>query len=169
MTQHEGYIFVESEIGHGSTFHLFLPKVAAPVSATLPAHDTTGNRAPASRKVLLIDDEKMIVEGITAFLEDEGIDVESIGSGFEAADAVARFHPDLVVLDLGLPGMDGREVYALLRQRDRKLPVIFATGHGDPQALHDLLKDPHTRFLQKPFEITDLLDMMAEVESEGAS
>jgi PAS domain S-box-containing protein len=167
MTQHEGYIFVESEFGKGSTFHLFLPKAAAP--APKQSRDADGNRTPASRKVLLIDDEQMIVEGITALLEADGIEVESVGSGFEAADAIARFHPDLVVLDLGLPDMDGSEVYTLIRELDRELPVIFATGHGDPQALHEFLKDPHTRFLQKPFEVTDLLEMMVDVESEGTS
>ncbi|HEX3069880.1 MAG TPA: PAS domain S-box protein [Thermoanaerobaculia bacterium] len=167
VTQHEGYIFVESEPGHGSTFHLFLPKTAAP--AAKETRDTGGNRTPASRKVLLIDDEQMIVEGITALLEQDGIEVESIGSGFEAAETIARFHPDLVVLDLGLPGMDGSEVYAHIREVDKELPVIFATGHGDPQALHEFLNDPHTRFLQKPFEITDLLEMMVDVESEGTS
>jgi len=119
--------------------------------------------------VLLIDDEQMIVEGITALLEVDGIKVESIGSGFEAAETIARFHPDLVVLDLGLPGMDGSEVYARIREIDRLLPVIFATGHGDGQVLHDSLRDPHTRFLQKPFEVTDLLEMMVDVESEGTS
>ncbi len=168
MTQHEGYIFAESELGRGSTFHLFLPKAAPPPLARKSAQ-TGVNRAPASRKVLLIDDEQMIVEGITALLEEVGIEVESIGSGFEAADTIARFHPDLVVLDLGLPGMDGSEVYALIREMDRELPVIFATGHGDRQALRNLLKDPHTRFLQKPFEVTDLLEMMMNVESEGTS
>jgi len=166
MTQHDGYIFVESELGQGSTFHLFLPK------AQPPARKKSGqatNRAPAARKVLLIDDEQMIVEGMTALLEVDGIEVESIGSGFEAAETIARFHPDLVVLDLGLPGMDGSEVYAHIREIDRLLPVIFASGHGDGQLLHDSLKDPHTRFLQKPFDVTDLLEMMVDVESEGAS
>jgi two-component system cell cycle sensor histidine kinase/response regulator CckA len=167
MTQHEGYLFVESEFGQGSTLHLFLPKAAAPVAKQ--SRDSAGNQTPASRKVLLIDDEQMIVEGITALLEADGIEVESVGSGFEAADAIARFHPDLVVLDLGLPDMDGSEVYTLIRELDRELPVIFATGHGDPQALHEFLKDPHTRFLQKPFEVTDLLEMMVDVESEGTS
>jgi PAS domain S-box/PAS domain S-box len=163
LTQHGGYIFVESEPGRGSTFHLFLPKAAPPVS------DETGvtapTRTPVARKVLIIDDEESIVEGITALLEQDGIEVESIGSGFEAAQAIARFHPDVVLLDFGLPGMNGAEVYAHIREVDRSLPVIFATGHGDLQILHDGLNDPRTRFLQKPFEVADLLDMIVDLES----
>jgi CheY-like chemotaxis protein len=167
MTQHGGYLFVESEPGRGSTFHLFLPKAAPPSS---DSDLTTGpDRRPAARKVLIIDDEEAIVDGITTLLGHEGIEVESIGSGVEAATAIARFHPDVVLLDFSLPDMDGSEVYACIRAIDHSLPVIFATGHGDRRILHDGLNDPRTRFLQKPFEVANLLDMMLDLESGGST
>ena len=164
MTQHGGYIFVESEPGLGSTFHLFLPK-AEPQSSEKGGVTGAARAAPAARKLLIIDDEASIVEGIAALLEQDGIEVEAIGSGVEAARAITSFHPDVVLLDFGLPDMDGSEVYAHIRELDRTLPVIFATGHGDRRILQDGLNDPRTRFLQKPFEVADLLEMMVDLET----
>ena len=90
--------------------------------------------------------------------------VESITTGLLAAEAIAHFDPDVVLLDFGLPDMDGSEVYARIRAISPNLPIIFSTGHGDRRILHDRLNDPHTRFLQKPFEIDKLLQMMVELE-----
>lgn len=165
VTQHGGFIFVESEVGRGTTFHLFLPKATASVSfeARRPSAGT-----PAARRLLIIEDEASIIEGLTAVLEHDGIEVEGIGSGVEAAEAIGRFHPDLILLDYGLPDMDGSEVYTLIRQFDSSIPIIFATGHGDRRILHDRLNDSRTRFLQKPFEVGELLAMMMDLEHGDA-
>ena len=165
VTQHGGHIFVESKEGRGSTFHLFLPKCAPPAienAAPVPV------KKPAAQKLLIIDDEPSISDGISALLCQDGIDVESITSGLLATQTISRFHPDVVVLDFGLPDMDGGEVYSRIRELEPDLPIIFSTGHGDRRILHDRLKDPRTRFLQKPFEIASLLAMMVELETEGA-
>ncbi len=163
LTQHAGYIFVESQVGRGSTFHLFLPKAAPPETESAPS--SAPARKPAAGKLLIIDDEKPIADGIAALLAQDGIEVEAITTGLLAAEAIARFQPDVVLLDFGLPDMDGSEVYARIRELNPNLSVIFATGHGDRRILHDRLDDPHTRFLQKPFEISSLLAMMVELEA----
>lgn len=163
LTQHGGYIFVESEAGRGSTFHLFLPK-AAPLEA-VNASASAPARKPAAGKVLIIDDETSIAVGIAELLAQDGIEVEAITTGLQAAETIARFHPDVVLLDFGLPDMDGSEVYARIRAMSANLPIIFSTGHGDRRILHDRLNDPYTRFLQKPFEIEHLFQMMVELET----
>lgn len=164
VTQHGGFLFVESTVGSGSVFHMFLPKAVPPEigdgSASAPP------RKPKATKLLIIDDEHAISDGISEMLAHDGIAVESIATGVEAVEAIRSFHPDVVLLDFGLPDLDGSEVYALIRKLDRNLPVIFATGHGDRRILHDRLHDPRTRFLQKPFEVADLLAMMVELETE---
>jgi len=163
LTQHRGYLFVESEVDRGSTFHLFLPKSAPPDSDA--GFTSAPARMPIARKLLIIDDEQSISDGIAAALEQDGIEVEAIASGLHAADAIARFRPDIVLLDFGLPDMDGSEVYALIRAVSEELPVIFATGHGDRRTLHDNLNDPHSRFLQKPFDVAALLETMVKIET----
>lgn len=165
MTQHGGHIFVESEPGRGSTFHLFLPRAATVAAEKVDLGQATGKAA--ARKVLIVEDDELIVEGISVLLTYEGIKVEAVGNGNEVEQAMARFRPDLVLLDYGLPGMDGSEIYALIRERDSSIPVIFATGHGDRRILHDSLNDPRTRFLQKPFEAAALLKMIGELEAES--
>jgi two-component system cell cycle sensor histidine kinase/response regulator CckA len=164
MMQHGGYIFVESEEGRGSAFHLFLPK-SLPCE-TAKDSSAASARKPSAKTLLIIDDETAISDGIAALLAHDGIRVDSITTGIEARQAITRFQPDVVLLDFGLPDLDGSEVYALIRQIAPNLPVIFSTGHGDRRILHDDLHDPHTRFLQKPFELADLLEMMVELEAE---
>lgn len=164
VMQHGGYIFVESEEGRGSAFHVFLPKASPPQDGK--GSESASARKPAAKKLLIIDDETAISDGIAAMLAHDGIRVESITTGVEAKRAITAFHPDVVLLDYGLPDLDGSEVYALIREADANLPIIFATGHGDRRILHDGLDDPRTRFLQKPFEIADLLEMMVELETE---
>ena len=167
LTQHGGYILVESETGRGSTFHLFLPKAAPPLMEM--ARQAVAAPTPVGCRLLIIDDEEAIAEGIAALLGQDGIEVEAIGSGVEAAQVIARFHPDVVLLDFGLPDMDGSEVYAAIRKLDRTLPIIFATGHGDRRVLHDDLNDSRTRFLQKPFKVADLLSMMVDLRNESTT
>jgi PAS domain S-box-containing protein len=163
MTQHGGYIFAESEAGCGTTFHLFLIK-GMPASCA-PAKTPVINWEPAAKKVLIVDDEPSIVDGIAALLEQDGFDVDSATSGGATIDAIARFHPDVVLLDFGLPDMDGSEVYERIREQYASLPVIFATGHGDRRVLLDRLDDPQIRFLQKPFDVAKLLETMADLEN----
>jgi two-component system cell cycle sensor histidine kinase/response regulator CckA len=161
-TQHGGYLFVESEEGRGSAFHIFLPKAEPPQKSK--SSETASARMPAAKKLLIIDDETAISDGIAALLEQDGISVKAITTGLEAAQAIRAFCPDVVLLDFGLPDLDGSEVYSLIRAVDANLPVIFSTGHGDRRILHDRLDDPRTRFLQKPFELSDLMAMMVDLE-----
>ncbi len=165
LTQHRGYIFAESEVDCGTTFHLFLPKSVAPLEepGERPAHPPVDGHT-----LLMIEDEQPIVDGMTALLSSVGMKVVSVGSGGEAVAAVARYRPDVVLLDFGLPDMDGSEVYRRVRKLNPFLPMIFGTGHGDRRAIHDALDDSRTRFLQKPFELATLLEMISELLPSGS-
>jgi signal transduction histidine kinase/CheY-like chemotaxis protein len=167
LTQHGGYIFAESEVGRGTTFHLFLPKGVPPCDETYEICNPPEKSNEST--LLMIEDEQTIVEGISALLSCEGMKVVAVGTGGEAAAAVARVHPDVVLLDFGLPDMDGSEVYTILRKLHPLLPVIFATGHGDRRAIHDGMADIRTRFLQKPFTVATLLEMITELLPKGSA
>ena len=166
LTQHNGYIFAESEVGRGTTFHLFLPKGRAQCDESLEI--PVPHQSSDGLTLLMVEDESPIVEGITAVLNCEGMNVVAVGRGGEAVAAVEKFHPDMVLLDFGLPDMDGSDVYQTLRKVYPLLPVIFASGHVDRRAIHEALADQRTRFLQKPFEASALLQMIAELRPQGA-
>lgn len=82
-------------------------------------------------RVLLIEDDRSVREGVTLALRRQGHDVVAAGTGEEGMDRLRSFRPDIVVLDLMLPGMPGLEVCRGIRAVDQTLPIIMATARGD--------------------------------------
>lgn len=164
--RHGGYITVESELGKGSTFHLYLP--LAPAGAQVESIvDAPRENRLRTKRVIFVEDEQPIAEGVSTLLSDAGIEVHAVGTGREGEAAVERMRPDLVILDIGLPDADGIDVGHRIRSAHPLLPLIFATGHGDPRIFSSRFTDLHTKFLQKPFEIETLLDTIFELEHSG--
>jgi DNA-binding response OmpR family regulator len=84
----------------------------------------------AEQKVLVVEDEPMVAEVVERYLRRDGYEVQTVATGPAALDEFARFRPDLVVLDLMLPGLDGREVCRRIRARSQT-PVIMLTARGE--------------------------------------
>ncbi|MEU6609257.1 response regulator transcription factor [Streptomyces shenzhenensis] len=82
-------------------------------------------------RVLLIEDDRAVREGVTLALRRQRHDVVAAGTGEEGMDRLRSFRPDIVVLDLMLPGMTGFEVCRGIRAVDQTLPIIMATARGD--------------------------------------
>ncbi|MEO8035285.1 MAG: ATP-binding protein, partial [Acidobacteriota bacterium] len=157
VTAHGGAIFVESEIGTGSSFHVFLPAASAiPLSSEVqpPAYPTGLDR------VLIVEDDDLVADAMMTALGSVHILAHRVATGSAATDAVESFKPGLVVLDYGLPDMSGAAVYQLLRARWKDLPIVFATGHADAAQLREEVGDPALQVCLKPFEITRLLGAM---------
>jgi CheY-like chemotaxis protein len=83
------------------------------------------------KSILVVDDEAPIRRLYKEELEEEGYEVELAASGEEALEKLDNARPDLVTLDLKMPGMDGLEVLQKIRERDTKLPVIICTAYGE--------------------------------------
>jgi CheY-like chemotaxis protein len=165
LTQHGGHIFAESEPGRSTAFHLFLQRGT---SEERKLEEVTSAHEARGRRILIIEDEALIVEGLSMLLSSLGFEVQTTRFGAQAADLFGTFQPDIVLLDLGLPDMDGTEVYSRIRKLDESVPVIFATGHGDRRAIQNDIMDSRIRFLQKPFEISALTSAIADVtHAEG--
>ena len=88
-------------------------------------------------RVLVVDDEAYITDLVATALRYEGFEAVAAGSGREALSLVESFRPQLIVLDVMLPDLDGFEVQRKLVDRGRRLPVLFLTGHFDQRLAND--------------------------------
>lgn len=116
------------------------------------------------RRILVVDDEAPVAEGIAMLLEIEGASVTIVGSAAEALSRVdSGFVPELFIIDLGLPGITGDQLHVLLRERLPDTPIVVSSGYGDRERIEPLLRDPQTRFLQKPYEMSALYQIVGEL------
>lgn len=161
---HEGKIEAASDgIGRGSRFTVRLP------AAAITANDTSTAATPSEppkvipRRILVVDDNEDSATSMEMLLRFNGNDTAMAFSGPEALERVKEFHPDAVLLDIGLPGMDGYEVCRSIRSLPYggEIRIIAVTGwgqDGDRQRTHDTGFDAH---LVKPVDFNKLLEMLA--------
>jgi len=110
-----------------------------------------------SERVLVVDDEAPIRRTLELNLAARGYDVDLAASGEAALDAVRRRHPDLVVVDLGLPGMDGLEVCRQMRAERSTVPVLVLTARTDEVDFVVGLDAGADDYVGKPFRLAELL------------
>lgn len=117
-----------------------------------------------ARTVLIVDDEPMIRSFARCLLEPLGYEVVEAGTGPEALALVAQpsHHVDAVLLDLGLPGMDGAAVLRALRKDDAHLPVVVQSGRDLAETESGLLQLGASAVLEKPYRAADLVRVLAE-------
>lgn len=108
-------------------------------------------------KILLIEDDNPIARGLEKALEHHGYTVERTASGRHALERVAVAAPDLLILDLGLPDMEGTEVLKQVRGRPEPLPVLILTARHSTDTLVAALDLGADDYLKKPFETAELL------------
>ncbi len=104
-------------------------------------------------RVLIVDDEENIRQSLADILSDEGYEVDMTFSGEEAVEAVKKRPPDLVLLDIWLPGMDGMEALKRIKAQREDLPVIMITGHGTTELAVKATKMGAYDFMEKPLSM----------------
>src|SRR3954452_21908013 len=109
----------------------------------------------AEGRVLLVEDDADIADVLRRSLRNEGYEVRTSADGVEALDVAAGFFPDLVVLDLGLPGLDGIEVCRRLRS-DGDVPILMLTARAETEDRVTGLDSGADDYLVKPFERQEL-------------
>jgi len=108
-------------------------------------------------RVLLVDDETAILNSLQILLKGEGFKVAVAQSGREAVERFAEFEPDVVLTDIRMPGMDGLELLAALRQQDPEVPVILMTAQASLQSAVQAVNQGAFYYLQKPFSNAELI------------
>ncbi|HVL66805.1 MAG TPA: sigma-54 dependent transcriptional regulator [Vicinamibacterales bacterium] len=119
-----------------------------------------------SARVLLIDDDAGIRESMRMPLEYEGYEYVSAASAEEGLAAIQRESPDIVFLDIKMPGMDGLEALSRIKAVDESLPVVMISAHGNAQVGMDATKRGADDFIEKPFGAERLLVTIRNVLSQ---
>ncbi|HYQ61371.1 MAG TPA: sigma-54 dependent transcriptional regulator, partial [Desulfatiglandales bacterium] len=110
-----------------------------------------------ARTVLIVDDEESIIQSLQGILTDEGFEVISAGSGSAALEKIDEVIPDIVLLDIWMPGMDGIETLIKIKESHSELQVVMMSGHGTIETAVKATKLGAYDFIEKPLSIEKLL------------
>ncbi len=153
---HKAGIQITTHIGQGSTFCIYLPIAVEKLESPSPSEVVAGQRFTG--EALVVDDEPMVLEFAAKALTALGFKTTEARDGMEAVEiftqSPGRF--DLVLLDLTMPRMDGREALRALRLLRPDLPVILSSGYSDQEFNQNLAAEPGLAFLQKPYLLAKL-------------
>jgi len=165
VKQSGGDIWVYSEVGVGTTFKVYLPRVDAPPEVS-PAHGVAvAHRAPADATVLLVEDEAGVRALVRKFLERSGYRVLE-ASGADEALAAAQGHAgeiDLLLTDVVLPRMSGSELAKRLHELRPRARVLYMSGYTDDAIVHHGVLSAGAAFVQKPFTADSLARKLREI------
>jgi len=166
VQQGGGFVHVESDLGRGSTFCIYLPAVleqpAAPVTLVEP------ELSKGSETILLVEDEVLVRSLVSKFLHSQGYRVLSAARGSDAIQLAAEqsSNIDLLLSDVILPNMNGRQIYERLASTMPKLRVLFMSGYTENIiAPHGVLEGGFY-FVQKPFSLKELARKVREALDE---
>lgn len=160
-----GDLSVESDAGKGSTFKVSLMlsslHTPRPESMTSPARRIYGYHGPR-RKIMVVDDEIAHRQIIRAMLAPLGFEVIDVGNSLAVVDTVEKELPDLLLLDVSMPGYSGWEILDQLRNNNHQLPVVMVSadaseGRDRPEPLQ------HNGYVIKPVRLNQLLDHIARL------
>jgi len=166
VREHGGRIMLATEEGRGSTFTVQLPLATRP---TAPTPDARSGAPTRRLKVLVVDDEPHILHYMRATLEAWGHIPVVAGDGTEALELAGKDSFDLIISDLRMPRLGGREFYEELARRNPPMAarLVFSTGdtvRGDTLAFLETLNRP---YLHKPFSLAELRQLLGEIAREG--
>jgi CheY-like chemotaxis protein len=160
VRSHGGTVSVESEEGKGTRFTIRFPATNATVPDAPFLETKTPERAAIEghEKVLVIDDENIMRTTCAELLSDLGYRVETAPSGDEALEKVdaGRFMPEVIVLDLMMPGLSGVPLLRELQKRMPAVPVILISAFYNDAGVRDMLNAGARELVAKPFRIEDL-------------
>ena len=117
--------------------------------------------APASGRVLIADDDPPLLELLDIFLTGQGYVVATVATGAQVLDAVPAFKPDVILVDMLMPGLSGTDVLDALRQAGVTVPVILISGH------QITVRKGFFGVLRKPFNLRTMAEVVAAAVAHG--
>lgn len=171
MDMHDGSVAAESEgVGRGTAFTIRLPAAAAPAT-TAPGIGATAAACGEARRILVVDDNVDAAESLSMLLEALGHDIRMAHTGPAALTAALDFGPDLVLLDIGLPGLSGYEVAKRFRSHEKlsAAMLVAVTGWGSDEDQRKASEAGFDIHLTKPIEMSAIETVLARAATRHAS
>jgi len=163
VTQSGGHIDVQSSPRGGTSFQIWLPRVTAAVSESSIEPAGTTVAAAQGERLLLVDDNSLVREALADMLRAGGYTVAEAPDGHAALQMTEGDIPDLVVTDIVMPGMSGRDLARVLRERHPLLRVLFVSGYADQALPVGEELGAGAGFLAKPASMESLLRKVREL------
>ncbi|MBT3294679.1 MAG: PAS domain S-box protein [Verrucomicrobia bacterium] len=163
VVNHHGAIEVDSEVGKGTTMTVYLPlsqQEAQEDRATVSA----GAAKSSGARILLVDDEKSVRIGTGELLRGRGYKVVTAENGVEAVEYYGKSwqHIDLVIIDMNMPVMNGRDTLIAMREMNPEVKAILATGYSLDANAQEILDEGALSHIQKPYRVDDLVRQMEQ-------
>ena len=171
VKQSGGFIWVYSEVDHGTTFKIYLPQVTADLERTIPEKTSRGIDS-GTETVLFVEDEESVRELVRDYLRNSGYRVLEAADGIQAL-AVAAAHSGpihILVTDVVMPRLSGRELVTRITPARPDLKILYISGYTDDSIFRHGVLEGGVAFLQKPFNLKDLTQKIRQVlDRESAS
>ncbi|MCK4548589.1 MAG: PAS domain S-box protein [Candidatus Krumholzibacteria bacterium] len=163
VKQHGGYIYVYSEPGEGSSFKLLFPPTGDAIVREEPSRPG-GGAAGGSETVLVVEDDRIVLNLVERILKERGYKVHCASDGEEALEIAKKIASglDILVTDVVMPGMNGRELHRRVTEYCPEVKVLFMSGYTDNVIIHKGFADEGVKFLQKPFTVRELADKIRD-------
>jgi two-component system cell cycle sensor histidine kinase/response regulator CckA len=163
---HGGHITVRSEVGRGTTFTIYLPATGAQARK----HRLRGARVGArGGRLLMVDDEPLVLNVCARILRKKGFSVLTAEGGHEAVEVYEanKDQIDLVILDLIMPDLAGGETFDRLRRINPAVKVLLSSGYSQEGEAQLILDRGCDGFIQKPFDIDQIIVQIGEILGGG--
>lgn len=168
IQNHGGCLSLSGATGHGASFHILLPRLHEPEKGLSEGGKTTKDR---TNTILAVDDDPQVLQLIEAILTDAGYMILTAGGGREAVDLFEDKTEaiGLVILDIQMPGMDGKEVFARLKSIKPEIPILISSGYDETTALNGLRFGPIDGYVPKPYRRSILLEKVQQCLGDDSS
>ncbi len=168
VKNHGGSIYVESEVGRGTTFKVYFP-VAAQPAEPVRAEELEGLVRGRGR-ILLVDDEEVVREVGADVLRHLGYEVITAADGLQAIDYYKNHAEeiDLVIIDLVMPRMNGRDCFLAMKAINPNVRAILSSGYEPDGSVQELLNEGALGFAQKPYNVVQLSQTVARALKQAA-
>jgi CheY-like chemotaxis protein len=165
IQSHNGFIDIESELGKGTTFRIYLPESQMIEPINEKVEKTLEEMPGGTETLLIVEDEEMLLMPLQMVLIEKGYKVLSAEDGLTALKIYQERKDDiaLVLTDLGLPNMTGLEVSQRIKKVNPNERIILATGFLDPEMKSEFLDAGIQHFLYKPYDLKKVLKVVREV------